>query len=77
MNAERRKRIREVADAISAFESDIDYLVNEEQEYYDNMPESFQNGEKGDVAQDSVWSLEAARDAICEAVSNLEEAING
>jgi exonuclease VII small subunit len=39
--------------------------MNKEQEYFDNMPESLQGGDKGSAA-------EAAVDALDSAVSNLD-----
>lgn len=58
MNKERRKRIEDL-------KSELETIRDEEQEYYDNMPENMQNGEKGDTAQSNVSSLE-------EAINNLE-----
>jgi hypothetical protein len=37
---------------------------DEEQEYYDNMPESIQSGDKGDNAQSAVSAMETAIDAL-------------
>lgn len=46
----------------------VEGLRDEEQEFYDNMPEGFQNGEKGEAAQAAVSNLE---DAIV-ALENIE-----
>lgn len=46
----------------------IEGLQAEEQDAYDNMPESFQSGDKGDAAQ-------AAIDNMNSAISELESAI--
>ncbi len=43
-----------VADAFSEFES----LASEMQDWYDNLPESFQNGDKGSQLQDAQSALE-------------------
>jgi len=40
---------------------------DEEQEAYDNMPESFQGGEKGEKAQECISAIE-------DAISSLEDA---
>lgn len=73
MNADRRKEITaaiELADTIrdllDEFRSKIEDIRDGEQEYLDNMPESFQNGEKGEKAQ-------AAIDAATEAFDLIEE----
>lgn len=73
MNNDRRKRIATIivkvaalSDVFDELRGEIEEVRDEEQEYYDNMPESLQGGEKGDVAQ-------AAVDALEEAISALEE----
>lgn len=67
VNAERRKQLDKVLEAVSAARADLESLRDEEQEYFDNMPESFQSGEKGQAA-------EAAIEAMEEAIGSLEEA---
>ena len=46
-----------LADALSAL-SDIDDLRDELQEWYDNLPESFQNGSKGEQLQEAIDNLQ-------------------
>lgn len=65
MNTERRKLIKQanekIAEAASLVEGAKELLEqarDEEQEYYDNMPESFQSGEKGGAAQEAIDLLE-------------------
>lgn len=73
MNKERRKAIESaladilkardiIADAKSALETARD----EERDYFDNMPESLQGGDKGERAS-------AAADALDEVCSSLED----
>ena len=59
--------------AITDSDISIDDLIDEvqgiredEEEYKDNMPESLQNGDKGQMADESISNLEDAKD-------NLEE----
>lgn len=73
MNKDRRKHIAEIVanletvkETLSGLASDIETIREEEQEYFDNMPESFQMGEKGQAA-------EAAIDALDSAHSDLED----
>lgn len=65
MNADRRKRISTLISTIEQALSEIETLRDEEQDVYDNMPESIQGGEKGERAQ-------AAADALGEAANDLE-----
>ncbi len=59
MNAKRRKQITELA-------SQIQVILDAEQEYYDNMPEGLQAGDKGDQAQSAIDSLQQAVDSLEE-----------
>lgn len=67
MNAERRKalsaiqsRIEEAKALVEEIHTDLEALRDEEQEYKDNMPESFQNGEKGEKADEAISAMEDA-----------------
>jgi seryl-tRNA synthetase len=84
MNAERRKALAALIDndddvfagstsklkgLAEEVKTVLEGLRDEEQEAYDNMPESFQNGEKGEKAQAAITAME-------EAISSLEEIDN-
>ncbi len=60
MNADRRKRI------VSLLEL-LEDVINEEQEAFDNMPESLQSSEKGENSQSAIDAMESARDYLQEA----------
>jgi chromosome segregation ATPase len=80
VNKDRRKSIEAIADQLSKIEdilnqhsidfgslqSEIEGLKDEEQEYYDNMPESLQGGDKGQAAEEAVGYLESAYDKLGE-----------
>jgi uncharacterized coiled-coil DUF342 family protein len=53
-----------VKETAEEFKTRAEEIRDEEQEYYDNMPESFQNGEKGENAQAVVTELDSAIDAL-------------
>lgn len=69
MNKERRKAIEAITAKLDELKGEIETLQQEEQDYFDNMPESFQNDDKGERAQ-------AAADALQEAIDQCDEAIN-
>lgn len=54
MNKQRRKDIEDVRARLEELRDEIEALKNDEEEYYDNMPESFQNGERGEKAQEAI-----------------------
>lgn len=74
MNQQRRKSIQEAIEKIQQGLADLEIARDEEQEYYDNMPESLQQGTKGDAAQAAIDALESAVSSIEDAVSSAEEA---
>jgi chromosome segregation ATPase len=71
MNKDRRKaisnlisRIEEISATLYDLGSEIEQLQSEEQDYYDNMPESLQGGERGERAQEAADALQEAYDAV-------------
>lgn len=76
MNANRRKAIQTCIDQLEALQNEIENHMSDEQEYYDNMPESFQNGEKGETAQNAIDNLESTIDSIRESLEHLNESIS-
>lgn len=67
MNKDRRKQLDVISQILANAREQIEALRDEEQDYYDNMPEGIQSGEKGEAA-------EAAVSAMDDAISSIEEA---
>jgi division protein CdvB (Snf7/Vps24/ESCRT-III family) len=44
----------------------IDEVKSEEEDYYENMPENMQSGDKGSQAEDAISALQEAIDALEE-----------
>ena len=74
MNKERRKVIYELADKIRELQSEVESVQCEEQEYYDNMPEGIQDGERGVKACEVIDNLQSALDNLDEVIEYLEVA---
>ena len=73
MNQERRKTLAALRDRMSDLQSqvstlitDLQDVIDEEQEYLDNMPESLQDGEKGQKAQAAIDLMDSL---ICDMTS--------
>lgn len=75
MNAARRKAIRNIAETLESLRDQIEELSAENQEYYDNMPESLRGGDKGEAAQSAIEALGSARDSTDDAIRFLSEAV--
>lgn len=77
MNDEKRKRLREAASLIERGASIVESVMDDEQYAFDNLPESFQDSERGATMEDAIGELE---DAICngkDAVDCIERAMHG
>lgn len=91
MNNERRKALGKLKEQISDLRVKLDELIgnaadlhseleglkDEEQEYFDNMPESLQGGDKGQTAEEAIQNLETALeklDELKDLENGLEEA---
>lgn len=75
MNAQRRKEIDRIISALEQLGQDAESVQNEEQEYYDNMPESLQGSDKGTAASDAADALQSAVDSIQEAHEYLTNSL--
>lgn len=73
MNKARRKWLGEIIDKLEEQKMELDSLIEEEQEAYDNMPESLQDGERGQAMSDIISDLETERDSIEDVMQNLLE----
>lgn len=74
MNKQRRTALAALAAQLADAKEAIEALRDDEQEYFDNMPESLQGGEKGDMAQSAIEALDQACESIEAAIGSLEDA---
>lgn len=73
MNKERRKKIGKAIEALEEIKEIIEILKDEEQEYFDNMPDNLRESEKGNRAEEDVGSLESAEDSLQSSIEYLLE----
>lgn len=59
---------------LEALREEIECIKDEEEEAFDNFPESLQESERGEAMQEAISNLEYAFDSIDEVISYLEEA---
>lgn len=69
MNKGRRKSLQSIADQVEELKSGLEDLMEEEEEYRDNMPENLQESGRHEIA-------DAACDSISDAIGSLEEAVD-
>jgi len=53
----------------------IEGIKDEEEESFENLPEAFQEGDRGEAMQEAIDQMDSAISGIEEAVSCLDEAM--
>ena len=74
MNNDRRKSITEATGMLAEARAILEEARDEEQDGFVNLPESFQDGERGEAMSAAIDRLEEAIGAIEEAESAAAEA---
>lgn len=69
MNKARRKELEMISEQLDTCKAEIETLMEDEQNAYDSLPESFQNGEKGEAMQNAI-------DQMSEAIDNVQNAMD-
>lgn len=75
MNKDRRKRIDAVVETLSGVQIELEELAQEENEAFDNLPEGFQQSEKGEQIQINADALEEASNGIDTINTELQEIV--
>ena len=69
MNNTRRMAIMKIAERLEELKTDFELLRDEEQEAFDNMPESIQESERGEHVENIIYNMD-------EVLENLESAFD-
>ena len=64
MNKSRRKECERIAALLDEARTALEYVKDEEQDAYDNMPEGFQNGERGEKMEECIAALDEIIDGL-------------
>ncbi len=70
MNKTTVKRLEEIAETIKGLKNELESIGEEEQEAYDNMPESLQDSEKGQTMYENIDTLETAASDLDDIITN-------
>lgn len=71
MNNKRRKEISKVIDSLTEISNTLSILAEEENEAFDNLPESLQDSSRGDDMQEWIDRLEGAQETIDGIIDEL------
>lgn len=72
MNSKRRKMIYEIIRDLQSALYRLESVKDEEEYYFDNMPENLQGSIRGEESQDAINALEDAYDSLSEAIDSIE-----
>lgn len=75
MNQDRRNRLEKIQGLIDDAMAQLEQIREEEQEAFDNMPESFQDGERGETMQEHISNMEDAESSLDDVKSTIDEVI--
>lgn len=76
MNKERRKNIQGIADQLEELKGNLE-LIQEEEEYRDNIPENLQGSERYEKAEEACAALSEAVDNLDDIIASLGELAEG
>nr|UVM81305.1 MAG: hypothetical protein [Bacteriophage sp.] len=73
MNRQRRKRLTEAFEKVSEAMEILEDVVEEEKESYENLPDNFRDGDRGEEMQGYIEMLEEAYGYLDDANSVIEQ----
>lgn len=75
MNNPRRKKLNTILEQLVEIHAALEEVRDEEQEYFDNIPENFQSSERYDKAENAVAALDDALSMFDDIADNIETAL--
>ena len=73
MNKQRRESIRKIKQEIETCKENLQKILDEEQDYFDNMPENLQGSMRGSDSEDAIDTLENCIDDLENIINELME----
>ena len=75
MNNIRRKQLAAIMERLEELKSDIELVLEEEQEAMDNVPESLWGSERYERMEEAVSNMEEAVSGLEDVISSIECAV--
>ena len=73
MNKQRRQKIRDVRKEIENCKDNLQKILDEEQDYFDNMPENLQGSVRGSDSEDAIDAMESCIEDLENIIKELME----
>jgi len=77
MNKQRREILQSILNRIEKVISDIESARDDEQEFYDNIPENLRDSHMGQAAEEAIASMDDALSSLDDAFTAIETAMGG
>lgn len=74
MNNKRRKALDVLISKIEEIQVEIEEIKDEEQEAFDNLPESLQGADKGETMSTAIGKIEEAYSSLGDIIDCLDQA---
>lgn len=75
MNKQRRSVLREIIDRLYPIKDEIEAVMDEEQDAYDNLPDGIRESDRGETMADNVSELQDVIDSLDSDVIDKLDAI--
>lgn len=72
MNKERLKKITALKSELELLSDKLSLILDDEQEYLDNIPDNLKDGEKASEAEQAVETMTNSIELITDAIAELE-----
>ena len=76
MNNERRKTLSNIIENLEVISSVLEEVYESETEAFDNLPESIQESERGQVMEENAYELDDVRDLVDEVAAMIQNIID-
>ena len=72
MNADQRKKLADLVSQLNDIRDEIENIKGDEEDKYDNLPESLQDAELGEGIQEAIDTLEDGLSYLSDAIDSIE-----
>ena len=75
MNKQRRKKLVDIGLRLENIKTELERLLIEEEEYYDNIPENLQCSLRAEIAEETIDNMQNATSNLDEILDLIDEVI--
>ena len=73
MNKQRKSEIKNIIKSLEMLSSALDNILDNENEYYDNIPENLLSSDRAEESEEAIGYLESAIEMIDKSTDFLDE----